>query len=65
LLACAPELVPQLRGGAEAVEVRTENALSVAMGLAVSLDQFFDVREMFLSNLATLLGIPLSRIQVG
>jgi hypothetical protein len=46
------------------VEVRTENAVLVGQTLAVSFDAFFDIKEMFIANLAALLGIPITRIQV-
>ncbi len=54
----------QMAGSSEPLELRTENALMVSQSLAVSIDQFFDVQEMFLANLAFLLGVPTSRIVV-
>lgn len=54
----------KLYGGQEAVELRTENAVRVSQTLAVSFDAFFDVKEMFLDNLAYVLKIDRSRIQV-
>ncbi|KAJ9506879.1 hypothetical protein QJQ45_028160, partial [Haematococcus lacustris] len=54
----------KMKGGGEPLEVRSENAVQVSQSLAITVDQFFDVKELFLKNLAFLLGIPVSRIQI-
>ncbi|KAG2448780.1 hypothetical protein HYH02_006132 [Chlamydomonas schloesseri] len=51
--------------GGRSLEVRGENAVVVGWGLALSINQFYDTQELFLTNLANFLGIPRSRIYVA
>lgn len=51
--------------GGRTLEVRGENAVVVGWGLALSINQFYDTQELFLTNLANFLGIPRSRIYVA
>lgn len=55
----------KLVGGGETLEIRTENAVVVNQNLAVSIDDFYDIKETFLSNLAGLLGIDKSSIIIA
>ncbi|KAG2432951.1 hypothetical protein HXX76_008679 [Chlamydomonas incerta] len=51
--------------GGRSLEIRGENAVVVGWGLALSINQFYDTQELFITNLANFLGIPRSRIYVA
>ncbi len=55
--------VPQIVRGSDPVEIRTPPVVQVSLSLAVSLDDFFSVREL-IKNLAFVLKIDPNKIRV-
>ncbi|GIL53447.1 hypothetical protein Vafri_9024 [Volvox africanus] len=50
--------------GGKHLEIRTENAVQVSQSFALTVEQFYDIEELFLSNLAYAMNITRNRLYI-
>ncbi|EFJ47175.1 hypothetical protein VOLCADRAFT_92352 [Volvox carteri f. nagariensis] len=50
--------------GGKHLEIRTENAVQISQSFALTVDQFYDIKELFLKNLAYAMNISMDRIYI-
>ena len=51
-------------GGGESLEIRTERVVKVSTTLAMTVNEFYNQQDSFVTNMAAVLGIDTSRIVI-